>query len=203
MCYTAKHKNQKYCSPLCFLKRNELPIKYCVICKKPFRPQSRKTMCCSIGCAKIKEGNTKRKYQYKSPGELKGRARANYIQNNIRNIRTKKDKKYRLTERVRLRIRQSLNGAKNGKSWNKLVGYNIDDLKKHIEKQFHDGMSWDNYGDWHIDHKIPIAVFNFTKPEHIDFKRCWALKNLQPMWAKDNISKGATIKTHFQPSLPI
>ena len=64
-------------------------------------------------------------------------------------------------------------------------------------------MIWGNYGDWHIDHKIPISAFNFTKPEHEDFKRCWALSNLQPLWAKDNISKNAKLEKHFQPSLAI
>lgn len=62
-------------------------------------------------------------------------------------------------------------------------------------------MSWDNYGKWHIDHKTPKSVFNFTQAEHRDFKRCWALKNLQPMWAEDNHSKGAKLTNHFQPSL--
>jgi len=45
------------------------------------------------------------------------------------------------------------------------------------------------------------GVFNFTNPDHMDFKKCWALKNLQPMWAKDNIIKGAKLDKHFQPSL--
>lgn len=48
------------------------------------------------------------------------------------------------------------------------------------------------YG-WHIDHKLPVASFNFDSPEHLDFKKCWALENLQPLWAKENISKGAKV----------
>lgn len=68
-----------------------------------------------------------------------------------------------------------------------------------------DGMTWGNYGinGWTIDHKIPISVFNFTSSDHEDFKRCWALSNLQPLWAYDNISKGAKLTKHFQPSLLI
>ena len=108
-----------------------------------------------------------------------------------------------LNNRMTSSIRFALNGNKNGRSWESLVGYTYSDLKKHLEKQFVDGMSWENMGDWHIDHKIPISVFNFTSPEHEDFKRCWSLKNLQPMWAQDNLSKGASLYNHFQPSLAI
>jgi 5-methylcytosine-specific restriction endonuclease McrA len=54
-----------------------------------------------------------------------------------------------------------------------------------------------------VDHIIPIAVFNFEKPEDIDFRRCWALKNLQPLESKQNQSKGAKIDRPFQPALMI
>lgn len=98
-------------------------------------------------------------------------------------------------------INKSLrNGAKSARHWESLVDFTIDQLKVHLEKLFLDGMTWQNYGKWHIDHKVPIAVFNFSKPEHIDFKRCWSLKNLQPLWAHDNISKRAKITKAFQPS---
>ena len=106
---------------------------------------------------------------------------------------------------MRTAIWFSLKGNKNGHHWENLVGYAFDELRKHLEKQFTEGMSWDNYGmgGWVIDHKIPKAIFNFTKPEHQDFRRCWALKNLQPMWERDNLIKQAKIDKHFQPSLLI
>lgn len=87
------------------------------------------------------------------------------------------------------RMRKSLNGLKDGMSWTKLVDYDLIDLKNHLEKQFTEGMSWDNYGEWHIDHKIPISKFNITSVEDDDFKKCWALDNLQPLWGLDNIKK--------------
>ena len=63
-------------------------------------------------------------------------------------------------------------------------------------------MTWDNYGKvWHIDHKIPLAVFNYTRPEDIDFKLCWSLKNIAPLGAIENMKKGAKIEKPFQPSL--
>lgn len=96
-------------------------------------------------------------------------------------------------------------GAKSGRSWESLVGYSIEDLRKHLEKQFSTGMSWNNYGriGWTIDHKVPVSVFNFQTPEDIDFKKCWALKNLIPMWYRDNIKKGDRLDMPFQPSLAI
>jgi len=98
-------------------------------------------------------------------------------------------------------ILKALRGNKNGRPWESLVGYTISQLKTHLEKRFKDGMTWENYGKWHLDHIIPITAFNFEKIEDIDFKRCWALKNLQPLWEKENISKSNKLKKPFQPSL--
>lgn len=83
------------------------------------------------------------------------------------------------------------------------IGYSIEALKRHLEKQFLPGMTWENYGKWHIDHIIPKAAFNIESVNDIDFKRCWALKNLRPLWAHDNCSKRDTLEKPFQPSLTI
>ncbi len=109
--------------------------------------------------------------------------------------------KGRLDHAMSSAINIALNGAKNGHCWELLVGYTLNDLMKHLEKQFQIGMTWKNYGNWHVDHKIPVSVFNYSKPEDIDFKRCWALKNLQPLWAGDNIRKSNKLKKAFQPCL--
>ena len=113
--------------------------------------------------------------------------------------------KFKLNNNMATAIWQSLKGNKNGRKWESLVGYTLNKLKKHLEKQFAEGMSWKNYGKrgWVIDHKIPQSVFNFTKPEHRDFKKCWALKNLQPLWSETNRQKSAKLTKHFQPSLLI
>jgi hypothetical protein len=71
------------------------------------------------------------------------------------------------------------------------VGYTLNELKLHLQNQFKDGMSWDNMGEWHIDHIFPISAFNFTKPEDPEFRQCWALDNLRPLWATDNLRKNA------------
>lgn len=102
-------------------------------------------------------------------------------------------------------IYQAVLKRKAGRSWSDLVGYSVDDLMVHLERQFQPGMTWENHGQygWHIDHIIPRSAFNYEKPEDIDFKRCWALENLQPLWWQDNLSKGAKLTKPFQPSLAL
>lgn len=105
---------------------------------------------------------------------------------------------------VKTKIAGCLKGSKNKRQWESLVGYNLKDLKEHLEKKFTPEMNWDNYGSyWHLDHIIPIAAFNFTTPEDIDFKKCWALENLQPLKAIDNIKKKDHVEIPFQPSLAL
>jgi len=110
-----------------------------------------------------------------------------------------------LSSTISKRMNESLRkGMKAGRHWETLVDFTVDQLKAHLEKLFKPGWTWDNYGTiWHIDHKIPVAVFNFERPEDIDFKICWSLKNLQPLDASENMSKGSKIDRHFQPSLAI
>lgn len=109
-----------------------------------------------------------------------------------------------LTSRLSCAVRNSLhNGNKNKRHWEDLVGYTLEQLRKHLERQFQEGMTWGNYGAWHIDHKIPVSAFNFNSPEDIDFTKCWSLKNLRPMWAQENIIKSNKLDKPFQPSLAI
>ena len=80
--------------------------------------------------------------------------------------------------------------TKKGRRTRDLVGIEISEIKLHLESKFKEGMTWDNYGEWHIDHIKPQCLFDFTDEEQI--KECWALENLQPLWAKDNIKKGSS-----------
>ena len=71
-----------------------------------------------------------------------------------------------------------------------LLGCSIAEARIHIESQFLDGMSWENVGDWHIDHRRPCASFDLALESNQ--KMCFHYTNLQPMWASENISKGAS-----------
>jgi hypothetical protein len=105
--------------------------------------------------------------------------------------RAERDPVWRLNRNTRNAVYQSLKGLKRGQRWTELVGYTLEDLRQHIEKQFVDGMAWHNIGEWHVDHIRPMASFNITGPDCPGFKAAWALENLQPLWARDNIRKGA------------
>ncbi len=79
--------------------------------------------------------------------------------------------------------------AKNTKT-QKMLGVDYEVAKAHIERQFKKGMSWSNYGEWHIDHIIPLAS---AKTEAELIKLCH-YRNLQPLWAEENLTKRATIQ---------
>lgn len=112
--------------------------------------------------------------------------------------------KKRLQMAVSAAVRAALKaGAKAGQATFDLLGYSADDLRSHLEVRFLPGMTWENYGKWHVDHVIPLAAFNYERPEHLDFRRAWALSNLQPLWAADNIRKRDTLSAPFQPSLAL
>jgi hypothetical protein len=72
-----------------------------------------------------------------------------------------------------------------------LIGCSVPQLRKHLEAQFTEGMTWDNHGEWHIDHIKPCASFDLTDAEQQ--LECFNYTNLQPLWASDNLSKGAKV----------
>jgi hypothetical protein len=101
------------------------------------------------------------------------------------------DAAFRLKCRVSSRLRMMLTG-KAGRTTESLLGYSAASLKTHIERQFTRGMTWAAVfrGEIHIDHIVPVSAFRIETAEDADFKVCWGLPNLRPMWAKDNQSKG-------------
>jgi hypothetical protein len=96
----------------------------------------------------------------------------------------------KLSDSIRRRINKTLKNGWKGGHWEDLVGYTVESLKLHLEKQFRPGMTWDNYGKWHIDHKVPISNFHYQSYQDKEFIKCWRLSNLQPLWALENMRKG-------------
>lgn len=103
----------------------------------------------------------------------------------------KTDPHFRLLRAMRARIYYALKGKTKDQTTRNLVGCSIPALKTHLELQFSMGMTWKNYGDWHIDHIKPCASFDLSCPD--EQKVCFHYTNLQPLWAKDNISKSDNI----------
>lgn len=102
----------------------------------------------------------------------------------------------RLNARIGSAISRSLRGAKAGKRWEALVGYSLQQLMRHLERQFVTGMSFANYGRWHVDHIIPLALHRFKTANDPEFHAVWSLSNLRPLWATDNLQKH-NIRTHL------
>jgi hypothetical protein len=109
--------------------------------------------------------------------------------------RKARDPLYKLISNFRTAIYQVLkeSNVEKNKHYFDILQYTPEELIKHLENKFTDKMSWDNYGDWHVDHKLPITHFNIQEMGDEEFMRCWSLDNLQPMWGFDNIFKSNKI----------
>jgi hypothetical protein len=135
-------------------------------------------------------------------------------QKKYENERYCKDPLYKLRKTISSSVRKSLKSnfcSKNRKSFFKNVLYTLTDLKQHLESQFESWMTWDNYGKynsktwndndhstwtWQVDHIIPHSTFKYISVEDEEFKKCWALSNLRPLSAKQNIIEGTNRKRH-------
>jgi len=104
------------------------------------------------------------------------------------NRRMKIDLRFRLNHRMRSGIALSLKNNKNGRHWEDLIDYTLNDLIKRLKNTMPKGYSWQNFlkGQLHIEHIIPIRAFIFKTPEDEDFKQCWSLYNLRLLPAKEN-----------------
>jgi hypothetical protein len=98
------------------------------------------------------------------------------------------DVRRRLAARMRTRIAWAVRHGTKAAPTLKLLGCSIEELKQHLEAQFKPGMSWSNYGLWHVDHRRPCAAFDLALPAQQE--KCFHYTNLQPMWGIENIRKG-------------
>lgn len=163
----------------------------CLECAEEHKKQ-RESKWRSANDNKLKED--KRRYHEENAEVIRQRVKdwrlANPEKRREQTTRRRKDPRYRLRYAISNGIRLSLLGNKRGRSWEKLVGYSLDELMRHLERQFLSGMTWENYGpDWHVDHIIADSDFDYETPECADFKAAWALTNLRPLWANDNVRK--------------
>ena len=112
---------------------------------------------------------------------------------NYYNRRNKYDIVFKMMNVLRARVRASIKNNGGIKSFKtiKLIGCSVSKCMKHLEKQFTKGMSWANYGKWHVDHIKPCASFDLRKVS--EQLKCFNYKNLQPMWAVDNLRKGSKV----------
>jgi hypothetical protein len=149
--------------------------------------------------------SNKSKTWYEQNKEYRKEYLKEYREKNIDNIRkTKRDYErnrkasdplYKLISNFRTAIYTVLkesNVDKYGHYFD-ILQYTPEELIIHLEKQFVQDMTWDNYGIWHVDHKLPITSFDIQEMGDEEFMRCWCLDNLQPMWGEENIRKSNKI----------
>jgi len=188
---------RKYCSNECRRadKRGySIESTKCANCLQSFMPRRKDQKYCSISCRRAKYYKVTQKDKV---------------------LQLRKTPNGKINHAMGSRIRRWVNGGKQGRSWVELVGYSAEELVEHIERGMEEGMSWDNYGEWHIDHVVPLAAFDFNSYDDLQFRQAWELKNLMPRWATTeiaeangstqvgNINKGAILQGEFQPMLPM
>jgi len=120
-----------------------------------------------------------RKYGQDHKAQINARARE----------RRKTDINFRLLGSLRGRIKDAITRGDRSAHTKELLGCSVEELKTWLAGWFAPGMTWENYGEWHIDHHRPCASFDLSDPAQQ--RLCFNYLNLRPLWAKDNMSKGA------------
>ena len=117
------------------------------------------------------------------------------VNKKYQNRKEKEDINYLLARRLRSRLKMAI--KKEVKTGSAVIdlGCSIQELKEYLEKQFKPGMTWENWGThgWHLDHIVPLCSFDLTDRQQ--FLEAVNYKNLQPLWAKENIVKGGYPRT--------
>jgi hypothetical protein len=138
-----------------------------------------------------RQNNLEKSREWEKLNRIKNKSAIRISHRNYRNKKYKTDILFRIKRVVNSAIRNTMKDLKQTKNRKTLsiLGCSSEELKIYLESKFKDGMSWDNYGEWHIDHKIPLAT---AKTEN-DVYKLNHYTNLQPLWAIDNLKKGANL----------
>tara|TARA_R110000764_G_scaffold175979_1_gene262276 strand:- start:39 stop:485 length:447 start_codon:yes stop_codon:yes gene_type:complete len=137
----------------------------------------------------MKEYNERRKESQREYQQEYGKKNRKKIEERKKN-RRRNDPAHRMRCNLKNRIYHAVKnqGIVKGSSTMDLTGCSAEELMSHLESQFTEGMTRDNYGKWHVDHIKPCASFNLLLDT--EQKACFHYSNLQPLWAEDNLVKG-------------
>ena len=134
------------------------------------------------------KANDPEKYQDSLEKRRRYKKRNRHKIRKYQNKRVREDLNFRLARLLRSRIRHAVRGNSKIGSAVQDLGCSVEELKMYLEHKFQFGMSWDNYGEWHVDHILPLSRFDLT--DRKQFKKACRFTNLQPLWAEDNLRKG-------------
>jgi hypothetical protein len=184
-------RNCKKCGKIGYIEEFKTKFK-CLDCHKTYEQEKHKRryiprsqIIDPIKLEQIKQKNIQAKNyaknKKKNPNELE---KFRKYQREYWRERRKKEPTLKLVHNHRTRVRLALNGIYKLESSLVLLGCKTEELKKHIESLFVDGMNWLNYGEWEIDHIRPCSSFDLSDPKQQ--KECFHYTNLQPLWKQDN-----------------
>ena len=182
--------NCQACKPAALFKKKGNQCKVCVAAKdREYRERNK---------AKVLAG--KRKYRENNKEKLAASKRK-YRQTRRRE-RYRTDPQFALKKRLRRRMSGAVNNAglyNKCDTTSNLLGITYRGLKEWLEAHFTKGMSWENRDKWHVDHRVPCDAFDMTVPEQQ--RICFWYRNLQPLWAKDNLEKSNTYRVEDKQAL--
>jgi len=162
-----------------FVKDKRVKLGYTSVCKN-----------CNYKEQKIyRVEHKQQKSIYDKMYRINNREKKRILSNNLR----KNSINYNLSDKLRSRLNRTIKGNYRAGSAVRDLGCSIPKLKEYLEKQFQDGMAWNNWslGGWHIDHIKPLASFDLTNRKQ--FLEACHYTNLQPLWSKENLTKGRKI----------
>ena len=154
--------------------------KLCRDCGVEFECKSLKARWCSNTCKN-------KQYKIKFPERVAAQQLAWQRKNKDHIKLYKMQPKNHIAANIRSRLSKALSRKQKTISMSQYLGCSLEELKQHLESKFEPGMTWDNYGEWHIDHIKPLSSFDLTDVEQL-MEAC-RYTNLQPLWAKDNLRK--------------
>ena len=174
--------------------------KNCLTCNQPFDVYHNKDKFCSLKCYKIHHNEYMYKYYAEHKSNWKDYNKINWNKEHPEQCleyhkkynknRLKTDINFKLRTYLANRIYQAIRGINKTQPTVELLGCSIEYFKYYLEKQFKSGMSWSNYGKWHVDHIRQCCTFDLSKKS--EQSECFNYKNLRPLWAKENQERPRT-----------
>jgi len=151
---------------------------------------------------KQQDKQTKDKFRDRNKEIERNRYKNNTEQCKARNKKWRKDNpeylreyysqpQFRIAKNLRNRVRRALRGIIKSENTLSLIGMHIPEFMEYLSSRFQEGMSWENYGQWHIDHIRPCKSFDMSNESQQ--RECFHWSNMQPLWAIDNIIKSDNI----------